>query len=115
MLRELWGLSFPEAEVRPDVPDAQWKRLGFQGNDPFTGMCLCVHAAYVCMCTCMHTCISIYGTDLSLCAYFSMYACTHACIDRSIYLSTDFRVAGVLSLHVLLHFAERYPDRYSQV
>ena len=36
LLRQLWGLSFPSTDVQPEVPDPQWKRLGFQGNDPFT-------------------------------------------------------------------------------
>jgi hypothetical protein len=54
LLRQLWSLSFPDTEVQPEQHDAQWKRLGFQGNDP----------------------------------------------------ATDFRSAGVLSVHALVHFAE---------
>ena len=109
------GTLVSRSRSAPRRPGRAVEALGVSRQRPIyrhVSLCAC---SICCMCTCMHTCISIYGTDLSLCAYFSMYACTHACIDRSIYSSTDFRAAGVLSLHVLLHFAERYPDRYSQV
>jgi hypothetical protein len=50
--------SYPAPSADPSC--RQWKRLGFQGNDPFT----------------------------------------------------DFRSAGKLSVDVLIHFAETYPDKY---
>ena len=94
LLRELWGLSFPEAEVRPDVPDAQWKRLGFQGNDPFTGTCLCVHAAYV---ACAHVCIHAFLCMVRICLRVRISVCMHArmhvSIDLSIYLQIFVRPA----------------------
>ena len=75
-------------------------------------LCACSICLHVHMYAYMH--FYIWYRSVFVCVF--QYVCMHACMYRSIYLlSTDFRAAGVLSLHVLLHFAERYPDRYSQV
>mmetsp|Transcript_15640 Transcript_15640/g.24499 ORF Transcript_15640/g.24499 Transcript_15640/m.24499 type:complete len:340 (+) Transcript_15640:120-1139(+) len=35
-LMELWNLSFPNSEHKPEQSDREWKRLGFQGDNPAT-------------------------------------------------------------------------------
>jgi len=59
-LQRLWQAAFPGMHFPPGVKSAQWKVMGWQGEDP----------------------------------------------------ASDFRGGGFLSLELLVHFAERHPDKF---